>query len=120
MIALMEWQLAWVFDKGEVNMIHAKISFLLSSLSPFFLSVLSSLLPCLPAILPSVSFSPLLSSSLALMEAQPNGLCPQFLPHEPHFGSTRMCSWVTASSSALTITLAFYKNTKIDHKHQIV
>lgn len=80
MIALMEWQLAWVFDRGEVNMIHAKISFLLSSLLPFFLSVRSSLLPCLPAILPSVSFSPLLSSSLALAEAQPNGLCPSSYP----------------------------------------
>lgn len=55
MIALMEWQLAWVFDRGEVNMIHAKISFLLSSLSPFFLSFLPSFLVFLPSCLLSLS-----------------------------------------------------------------
>lgn len=73
-IALMEWQPAWVFD-GEVNMIHAKISFLLSSLPTSFPPSLLSFCPflppsCHPAFLLFLSLSFLLPSSLALTEAQ--------------------------------------------------
>lgn len=129
-IALMEWQPAWVFD-GEVNMIHAKISFLLSSLPTSFPPSLLSFCPflppsCHPAFLLFLSLS--LSFSLRLWLWQRPSFSTDTaewcLPPVPtpraSFGSTRMCSWVTPSSSALTITLAFYKNTKIDHKHQIV